>query len=361
MKKNKKILYAASTATHLRRFHMPYIEALKKDADVCLMATGDGVDFPILFDKHYFSFANLRSLFAIRKILKKEQFDLVVLNTTLTAFWVRAAMFGMRKRPFVLNIVHGYLFPYNGGGLKKRILLFCEKLMRKKTDAIAVMNREDLKTAKQYKLCRGKVYFTCGMGLANSYATLCERDSVLRSQYASAEQILCTYVGELSGRKNQSFLIRATKQLKDQGLPIRLLLVGEGSEYDALQEEIKSLGLQEDVFLVGHSDQVPALLAITDLYVSASVSEGLPFNLMEAMAFGLPILASNVRGQSDLLLKRTEMLYPLGDMEAFCLQLMEFYNTKKLGMNAYSYGELEQYLLSEVFEENMKILRTGLE
>ena len=128
MKKNKKILYTASTVTHLRRFHMPYIEALKKDADVCLMATGEGVDFPILFDKHYFSLANLRSLFAIRKILKREQFDTVILNTTLTAFWVRAAMFGMRKRPFVLNVVHGYLFPLEGGGLKKRILLFCEKL-----------------------------------------------------------------------------------------------------------------------------------------------------------------------------------------------------------------------------------------
>jgi glycosyltransferase EpsD len=361
MKKNKKILYAASTATHLRRFHMPYVEALKKDADVFLMATGEGVDFPVLFDKHYFSFANLRSLFAIRKILKREQFDTVILNTTLTAFWVRAAMLGMRKRPFVLNIVHGYLFPYEGGGLKRSILLFCEKLMRKKTDAIAVMNREDLKTATQYKLCRGNVYFTYGMGLSNTYAGSCEKDLALRSQYASEEQILCTYVGELSGRKNQSFLIRATKQLKENGVPIRLLLVGEGSEYTALQEEIKALGLQNDVFLAGHSDRVPALLAITDLYVSASVSEGLPFNLMEAMAYGLPILASNVRGQSDLLSDRAEMLYPLDDTEAFCNQFMQFYQTKKLGSNAYSYAELEQYLLSSVFEENMKILRMGQE
>ena len=149
MKKSKKILYAASTASHLRRFHIPYITALRESAEVYLMATGDGVDFPVTFDKHYFSIANFRSLFEIRKILKREQFDLLILNTTLTAFWIRAALFGMRKRPYVLNIVHGYLFPLEGGGLRKKILLFCEKLMCGKTDTIAVMNGEDLETAKQ--------------------------------------------------------------------------------------------------------------------------------------------------------------------------------------------------------------------
>ena len=359
MKKSKKILYAASTASHLRRFHMPYIEALRENAEVSLMATGEGVDFPITFDKHYFSLANFRSLLEIRKILKREQFDLLILNTTLTAFWIRAALFGMRKRPYVLNIVHGYLFPLERGGLRKQILLLCEKLMKGKTDTIAVMNGEDLETAKQNKLCKGDVYFTYGMGLPDGYAEKEIHD--VHATYAPDGQFLCTFVGELSRRKNQIFLVQAVERLKSQGIPIRLLLVGEGSEHDTLKAEIERLGLENDVLLLGHSDEVPSILTATDLYLSASESEGLPFNLMEAMAFGLPIVASDVRGQRDLLTQKPEMLYPAGDMDAFCKAVTAVYQSEKKGSGGCSYPELEQYQLRSVFEDNMKILTMGLE
>jgi glycosyltransferase EpsD len=121
------------------------------------------------------------------------------------------------------------------------------------------------------------------------------------------------------------------------------------------------MGLENEVLLLGHRDDVPSLLAATDLYLSASESEGLPFNLMEAMAFGLPIVASNVRGQRDLLLQNPEMLYTAGDMESFCKRITAVYQSGKKGSGSCSYPELEQYRLCSVFEDNMKILTMGLE
>ncbi len=357
--KKSKILYTASTSQHLQRFHMPYIEALRMENEVLTMATGEGVDFPIVFDKHYFSIPNFRSMFRIRRIIRKERFDLLILNTTLTAFWVRAALFGMKKRPYVVNIVHGYLFPLNGGGLKKRILLLCEKLMRKKTDDIAVMNAEDLQTAKKYRLCCGNVFFLYGMGLPNGY-TKRMTDSSIRERFATAEDLLCVYVGELSGRKNQSFLIRCVKALRDEGIPAKLLLVGEGGEYDTLKKEILQYDLVDHVILVGHSDDVPSLLAASDLYVSASISEGLPFNLLEAMAYGLPVVASSVRGQVDLLQERPESLYPLNDPTAFCDRVRYFYREKKLGRDTVYYEEAQRYYLRSVFDDNIRIMCKGL-
>ena len=221
------------------------------------------------------------------------------------------------------------------------------------------MNGEDLETAKQNKLCKGDVYFTYGMGLPDGYAEKEIHD--VRERYAPDGQFLCTFVGELSRRKNQLFLVQAVERLKAQGLPIRLLLVGEGSEYDSLKAEITSLGLENEVLLLGHRDDVPSLLAATDLYLSASESEGLPFNLMEAMAFGLPIVASDVRGQRDLLLQNPEMLYTAGDMESFCKRITAVYQSGKKGSGSCSYPELEQYRLCSVFEDNMKILTMGLE
>ena len=124
--KKSKILYAASTASHLRRFHKPYIDALSADATVLTMANGEGVDLCVPFAKSFFSLSNFKCVFQIRKILKRERFDRVILNTSLTAFLVRAAMLGMRNRPYVLNVVHGYLFPKEGKGFKNRFLLICE-------------------------------------------------------------------------------------------------------------------------------------------------------------------------------------------------------------------------------------------
>lgn len=357
--KKSKILYTASTAQHLQRFHVPYIEALRSENQVLTMATGDGVDYSIVFDKHYFSLTNLRSLRRIRRILREEQFDLIVLNTTLTAFWVRAALWGMKNRPYVINVVHGYLFPFHGGGIKKQVLLFCERLMRSKTDDIAVMNAEDLQTAQKYKLCRGKIYFLYGMGLSDGY-TKRAIDSTVRQRYASEEELLCIFVGELSSRKNQRFLIQGIKALREDGIPAKLLLVGEGGEYDALRSLIAQNGLEDSVLTVGHSDDVPSLLAASDLYVSASISEGLPFNLMEAMAYGLPIVASDVRGQVDLLRERPESLYPLNDTEAFCQKVKAFYQQKKLGRDAIVYSEIERYYLRSVMDDNIRILSIGL-
>ena len=117
-RKRPKILYAASTQSHLVRFHQPYVDALWESCDVMLMANGQDVDFPVGFEKSLFSPANLGAVLRIRRVLKRERFDGVILNTSLAAFLIRAAMIGMRRRPRVLNIVHGYLFADPPRGLR---------------------------------------------------------------------------------------------------------------------------------------------------------------------------------------------------------------------------------------------------
>jgi len=357
--KRCKILYAASTLSHLDRFHVPYIEALRKKHEVFLMATeGEGVDFPLRFDKRFFSFSNVRTIRKIRKILKKECFDRVIVNTSLAAFMIRMAMFGIakRSRPCVLNVVHGYLFSMPVKGKKAKLLLRCEKLLRGKTDEIAVMNDEDLFIAKKYRLCRGNISFIKGMGISIPFSGQ-EKDDYLRRVYAPGEKdFLCTFVGELSGRKNQIFLIRAAKRLYEEGLPIRLLLIGEGAGRQVLEDEIKKLCIEDRVYLPGNRDDIYPYLGVTDLYVSASVSEGLPFNVMEAMSFGLPMLLSDVKGQKDLMKGHEESLYRLGDADTFCKDVKRIYESNSYGMGTCIYQNLEDYLLVSVFEENMKLL-----
>lgn len=353
----KKLLYVASTQAHLERFHMPYIEALSKDFDVIQMANGDGVEAPISFQKSFFSFSNLASICRIRGVLKRERVDAVIVNTSLAAFLVRMAMIGLRRRPFVLNIVHGYLFFEPAKGLKDKLMLLCEWINRRRTDEIAVMNAEDLEIVQKYRLCRGKTHFLYGMGLQLN-DTSPTPDEDLRTRFVKeGGEILLTFVGELSGRKNQSFLIRSVSRLRGEGIPVRLLLVGEGGEREALEKEIDDLGLSDAVYAIGSQSPVLPYLAITDLYVSASKSEGLPFNLMEAMSVGLPILASAVKGQTDLLESTAGALYPADDQDAFCEAVKRFYREGKRGVGSVSYPQLERYTLDRVMDENLQIMK----
>ena len=351
----KRLLYVASTESHLVRFHQPYIKELRREFEVFTMANGEGMDFNIPYQKSFFGLKNLKSIWLIRRILKREGFDRVILNTSLASFLVRVAMIGMRCRPRVLNIVHGYLFDLPLKSRKDRLMLLCERFVARYTDAIAVMNETDLGIAKKYRLTKGNVYVINGMGFGLDRARMFP-NPVLRQMFAPSGENLLTYVGELSVRKNQIFLIRCLHRLRLRGIPVRLVLVGEGDARSMLEAQIKELGLTDAVKLVGNREPILPYLAITDLYVSASRSEGLPFNVMEAMACGLPMVLSDCKGQRDLLKNHSNHLYPVGDEAAFC-RLVEMTLKEKLGVGSVEYKGLEAYTLESVFFQNLNLMK----
>jgi glycosyltransferase involved in cell wall biosynthesis len=82
---------------------------------------------------------------------------------------------------------------------------------------------------------------------------------------------------------------------------LRLVLDGSGSEEQALRERASALGLDGSVWFAGQQSDPERFLRMADLYVTPSRMEGLPFNVLEAMAAGLPVVASAVKGHVDLL------------------------------------------------------------
>ena len=308
-----KILYTASTYSHIKNFHLPYIEALRCEGnEVLVMARGEGADFDIPFEKKLLSSKNTKCRKMIREIMKREKFDAVVLNTTLAAFHIRLAMPG-RSRPRCVNIAHGYLFRRRGG-MKDKILRLCEWIFRKKTDKILVMNEEDYKICQEHNLCREGVVMTLGMG-AKCPPEVQGREQI-RAELGAEGAYLLSFVGELSGRKNQCELIQALSIVKDKIPTAKLCLIGQGDkreEYAALAEQ---LGVSDRVIFAGTRTNPCDFIRASDLYVSASKIEGMPFNLIEAMGTDTPVVASCVKGHDDLISDGINgYLYPLGEVE----------------------------------------------
>lgn len=123
-----------------------------------------------------------------------------------------------------------------------------------------------------------------------------------RSYNYSDEAFILVYVGELSYRKHQDLLINSVSLVKKDIPNLKLLLVGEGDLYDDYKKLISTLGVKDNVELLGYRRDVPDLMSLADAAVSSSRQEGLPVNVMEAMATGLPLVVSSSRGNRDLVI-----------------------------------------------------------
>lgn len=142
-----------------------------------------------------------------------------------------------------------------------------------------------------------------------------QRFEANRAQFRGAGrgELVIGAVGRLVEVKNFSLLLRAFATLR-QTCQTRLLIVGEGPMRGSLQQVADQLGVAAQVHFAGHSEDIPALLRQMDIFVLPSCSEGLSNTLMEAMASGVAVVASNVGGNPELVSDDiTGLLFESGD------------------------------------------------
>ncbi|MFV0496715.1 MAG: glycosyltransferase [Candidatus Fimivivens sp.] len=307
----KKILFCASTASHIKNFHMPYLEKFAQFGYEVYTATGDVEEiagtqacFTLPFYKSFFSIKNLRAILETRKLLLEEHFDIISLHTTLAAAVVRAALRTIPKwqRPRVFYTCHGYLFGEHAGVGRLKYLL-PEMLCASVTDVLMVMNREDERIAQRYHLSGGSIRYINGMGLSPERFTVPTPEQHMAAKKALGflpEHLLFVYIAEFSKRKNHHQLLTAFAAAVPHIPHARLLLAGTGALLEDCRQRAAQLGVMDHIYFLGHIQDIPTLLSGCDVCVSTSLIEGLPFNIMEAMASGLTVIASDIKGHREL-------------------------------------------------------------
>ncbi len=107
--------------------------------------------------------------------------------------------------------------------------------------------------------------------------------------------------GNLSEEKGHIYLIEAISILKQRNIPVKCFIAGQGNLKLELERKINDFGMKNYIKLLGYREDVPALLAGADIFTMPSLSEALPYSLLEAMAAGLPIVASRVGGIPEVI------------------------------------------------------------
>ena len=313
---NMKLLYCSTVRSHIGQFHVPVINALKAAGHEVHAAYHDnsadkpGLDlsmldmvFEVPFDRSPYSPQNIKACRILKKIIDEGDYDIIHCHTPVGGVMTRIAARDARKRGTkVFYTAHGFHF-YKGAPKKYWAMFYpVEKHLAKDTDVLITINQEDYDLARKH-FHAGRIVKVNGVGVDLSKFHVASEEEKQAERAALGirpEQFVMLYPADLAKGKNHPMIFRAMARLKDDYPNLMLLCPGQ----TILKEEFKSccerLGIAEMVQFLGYRRDIPKILAASDCAVSSSRREGLPMNLIEAAASGKYIIATNVRGNADV-------------------------------------------------------------
>lgn len=312
-----KILYVATVRSHIGQFHMPVIRALKEQGHTVHAAFKDnsaekpGLDLSILdktfevpFERSPYSRKNIRAYHVLKRIINREKYDIIHCHTPMGSVVTRLAAKDARKNgTSVFYTAHGFHF-YKGAPKKNWLLYFpVEKLLSKETDCLITINQEDFDLARRHCFKAGKIVKVNGVGVDLSkfhVATEKEKQQARKELGLKPEQFVMLCAADLSYRKNQPMIFRAMSLIKNECPNMMMLMPGQPILKDEYELLCSELGVSEMVRLMGYRRDIDKLLIACDCVISSSRQEGLPMNLIEAAASGRYIIATDVRGNADV-------------------------------------------------------------
>lgn len=155
---------------------------------------------------------------------------------------------------------------------------------------------------------------------------------MLRQKYKyDSDDFIILYVAEFIPRKDHEFFIKNIPALRKQIPNVKVILPGRGARLKEMKILAVNLDVDDILWFPGYRKDVNRLCAISDLYVTTSRQEGLPISVVEAMASGLPVVASNIRGQTDAVVpERNGELYKLDSSTDFLEKILRLYNSPEL-------------------------------
>lgn len=362
----KKILFIATIENNILNIQIPFINYFQNKGYEVHVATKSGdrkreleqngiICHHIDFSRSPYSLTTTIALKQLIKVMRAHKYSLVHVHTPVGAFLGRLAARLTHTTP-VLYTAHGFHF-YKGAPLKNWLIYYpMEKLAARWTDGIVTINEEDLQLAKRFSLrCNNSVYFAHGVGLPVEQYKVYDDDNLrkkLREQmgYTGKDTLILT-VAELNKNKNQTQIIKALKEILKHRPNVHLLLVGNGTMELKLKKLTNRLNIEANVQFLGYRKDIPELLYISDIFVLTSLREGLPRCIMEAMAAGKPVVATNIRGNRDLVKNTSNgYLVPVNNVEKTINALLSLVNDRKL---AFKMGENGQEMIKAYAIENV--------
>ena len=238
----------------------------------------------------YFRF--LRGFWYIYSYLKKGSFDLLHTHGYFADILGIPAAKALRI-PCV-STCHGFI------SNDKKLMLYntVERIMLRFTNKTLVVSEEIKAGLLQSGIKESHIKVIPNAVPLNSNHTSCnnKRMEKRRNLDIREDELVLGFIGRLSIEKGCKYLIKAVRKLKYLGVPVKVLIIGDGPQKEELKDLVYKLGIESLVIFAGFQPDVDKWLLALDIFILPSMTEGTPMSLLEAMASGIPAVASAVGG-----------------------------------------------------------------
>jgi glycosyltransferase involved in cell wall biosynthesis len=303
-----------------------------------------------------------RGIREIQRTIQSGDYDVVHVHTPIASFLTRIALLRRdRWATRLLYTAHGFHFELTPKTVKGLPFLAAEKFAARRTDMLVVINDTDLQAATKLRLAPStSIAYIPGIGVdltayRRDLVSVEQADRFLRDARLDRSHQIIAAIGELSRNKNHGDLIRAFAQVKDRDTV--LAIAGEGPLEDSLRHLAEALGVADRVRLLGRLRDVRPLLHASTVFVMPSLREGLPRSVMEAMAMGVPVIGTDIRGTRDLLANGAGRLVPPRSVAELrhALELLLGSEACRRDMTERGLERIKEYALESVTERYLEI------
>lgn len=308
-----KILYVTTISLTMNSFFKPHLEMLVREGnhvDIACNCRDLALDrhyeelgcrsYQIDFSRSPLSPSNLKAYGQLKRVIAQGNYDIVHCHTPNAALITRLVCRKFRKKQGlkVFYTAHGFHFYQGAPKLNWMIYYPLEKLCSRYTDKLITINQEDYELAKS-KFRAAEVCYIPGVGidLSRFETVQVDRAAKRREIGVPEDAFLLLSVGELNENKNHQVIIKALAKLNNPN--VHYAIAGVGDEKNSLLKLAKTLGVSEQLHLLGYRKDIPELNCSADVFCFPSLREGLGLAAIEAMACGRPLITSNVHGIND--------------------------------------------------------------
>jgi glycosyltransferase involved in cell wall biosynthesis len=305
-------------------------------------------------------FKDFKAYKKLCQIFKKIRPDIVHTHTSKAGVIGRMAACKM-KIPRVVHSTHGLIYEdeANIPGIKKGLMLktflLADRYVGKYTDYLITLSEQETGSALKLGLAAPSKIKSISNGIALQKLAEIQR---LPSDWEKDE--LCLGIaGRLASEKGHALLLNSFKSLADYFPSLKLKIAGSGPLKEHLMALSKNLGLEERVEFCGYQKDMVAFLRQVDIFVLSSHYEGFGLVLVEAMAAGIPVVATDVGGVAEVVVDgQTGLVVPPGQEDELAMGLEYFLTHRNL---CYQFGQkgrehvMERFSLKHMVDEHLKI------
>lgn len=229
--------------------------------------------------------------------------------------------------PHVVRSVHGLTEPFTGvRGWKMLLYELVERRVCERYVQTLIAVSSDIESKLRQNFPRTEVICIRNGIVLNAWERDSERIETRKAFGVPKDAFLIGSVGRLTPVKGLPHLIRAVQILTEQRLPVKCWFIGDGLMKEELSRLAEEVGVAKHVAMLGHRHDLHQLMRALDVFVLPSLHEGIPMALLEAMATGLPVIATRVGGIPEVIEDRVSgILIEPGDsggLAVMCGRLM---------------------------------------